>query len=73
MFLVFPALPHRFRRTFALWMLRDGCDLHSLRMLMGRSSLAVLQRYLALSGVDVERAHAAHSPADNLLDQDTVP
>ena len=62
-----PCAPHRFRRTFTLWCLRDGMDLHSLRMLMGHSSLAVLQRYLALAGEDVERAHKAHSPADKLL------
>jgi len=62
-----PCAPHRFRRTFALWCLRDGMDLHSLRMLMGHSTLAVLQRYLALAGEDVERAHKAHSPADKLL------
>lgn len=64
---VLPCGPHRFRRTFALWCLRDGMDLHSLRLLMGHSSLAVLQRYLALAGEDVERAHIAHSPADRLL------
>jgi hypothetical protein len=34
---------------------------------MGHSTFAVLQRYLALAGEDVERAHAAHSPADRLL------
>jgi site-specific recombinase XerD len=66
---VMPCGPHRFRRTFALWCLRDGMDLHSLRLLMGHSDLTVLQRYLALAGEDVERAHAAHSPADRLLDE----
>lgn len=64
---VMPCGPHRFRRTFALWCLRDGMDLHSLRMLMGHSSLDVLQRYLALAGEDIERAHRQHSPADKLL------
>jgi len=64
---VMPCSPHRFRRTFALWCLRDGMDLHSLRLLMGHSDLDVLQRYLALAGEDVERAHEAHSPVDNLL------
>jgi len=62
-----PCCAHRFRRTFALWMLRDGVDLHSLRVLMGHSDLSVLQRYLALDGTDVERVHVAHSPADNWL------
>jgi len=47
--------------------LRDGMDLHSLRMLMGHSDLSVLQRYLALAGEDIERAHKAHSPVDNML------
>lgn len=64
---VTPCHPHKFRRTFALWCLRDGMDLHSLRLLMGHSSLAVLQRYLALAGEDIERAHKLHSPVDNLL------
>ena len=64
---VYPCAPHRFRRTFALWCLRDGCDLHSLRLMMGHADLTVLQRYLALSGEDIERAHRAHSPADKML------
>lgn len=64
---VTPCSPHRFRRTFALWCLRDGMDLHTLRHLMGHSSLDVLQRYLALDGQDIERAHKAHSPTDRLL------
>jgi integrase/recombinase XerC/integrase/recombinase XerD len=59
--------PHKFRRTFALWCLRGGCDLHSLRLMMGHSGLQVLQRYLALAGEDIERAHKLHSPVDNLL------
>ena len=36
-------------------------------LLMGHSSLAVLHRYLALAGEDIERAHRLHSPVDNLL------
>lgn len=64
-----PCAPHRFRRTFALWCLRAGMDLHSLQLLMGHSSLAVLQRYSALATEDVERAHAAYSPVDRLLRQ----
>jgi len=64
---IMPCHPHKFRRTFALWCLRDGMDLHSLRLLMGHSSLDVLQRYLALAGEDIERAHRLHSPVDNLL------
>ena len=62
-----PCDPHRFRRTFALWCLRDGMDLHSLRVLMGHADLSILQRYLALAGEDIERAHIAHSPVDTLL------
>ncbi|MHB0858010.1 MAG: tyrosine-type recombinase/integrase [Anaerolineae bacterium] len=64
---VVPSGPHRFRRTFALWCLRDGMDLHSLRLLMGHADLSILQRYLALGAEDIARAHAAHSPADRLL------
>lgn len=64
---VIPCHPHRFRRTLALWCLRDGTYLHLLRLLMGHSSLAVLQRYLALAGQRAERARKLHWPVDNLL------
>ena len=64
-----PCSAHRFRRTFALWCLRDGMDLHSLRVLMGHSSLDVLQRYLALTTGNIQKAHMAHSPADRFLSQ----
>jgi hypothetical protein len=37
---------------------------------MGHNSLAVLQRYLALAGEDIEQAHVAHSPVDRLLDKE---
>lgn len=57
--------PHRFRRTFALCCLGDGLD--SLRLLMGHSALAVLQRYLALAVEDIESAQKPHSPVDNPL------
>jgi len=66
---VAPCSPHRFRRTFAVWCLRDGMDLASLRMLMGHADLTVLLRYLALAREDVERAHRDHSPVDRLLDR----
>ena len=54
-------------RAFALWCARDGVDLHSRRLPMGHSSLAVLQRCLALAGEDIERTHKLHSPVEKLL------
>jgi len=47
-----PCHPHRFRRTFALWWIRDQMDRHSLRLLMGHRSLAVLQKVPGLGGGD---------------------
>lgn len=57
-----PLGPHRLRRTFATWSLRNGCDIESLRRLMGHSSLTVLQGYLALVETDLRKAHTEHSP-----------
>ena len=50
-------------------MLRDSCELHSLRMLTGHGSLDVLRRYLDPAGEGIERAHMARSPGDRLLDK----
>jgi site-specific recombinase XerD len=58
--------PHAFRRAFAVNMLRAGCDLETLRRLMGHSDLQVLRRYLDLLDSDLQRVHAIASPADQL-------
>ena len=62
-----PCDPHRLYRTFALWCLRDGMDVHSLNLLMGHTSLAFLQRPPGLAVEVMERPHRLHSPVDNLL------
>lgn len=59
--------PHTFRRTFALWALRGGMDVHTLAALLGHSDISVLRQYLALTGRDLQRAHAAASPVDRMF------
>lgn len=58
--------PHKFRRTTALTMLRNGCDVYSIKALLGHSDLQVLQRYLAQTQADITKAHQLYSPVDNL-------
>jgi site-specific recombinase XerD len=57
---------HKFRRTTALTMLRNGCDIYSIRSLLGHSDLQVLQRYLAQTDQDIRQAHERHGVVDNL-------
>lgn len=59
--------PHTFRRTFALWCLRNGMNIYALQQLMGHSDLTILRRYLALVEKDLESAHRRHGAVDNLL------
>jgi len=59
--------PHVFRRTFALWSLRNGMDVYSLQRLMGHADLSVLRKYLALVQGDLETAHKRHGAVDNML------
>lgn len=64
---VLPCSPHRFRRTFALWSLRNGMDIFTLQRLMGHSDISVLSRYLALVEDDLERSHERFGAVDNFL------
>jgi integrase/recombinase XerC/integrase/recombinase XerD len=59
--------PHTFRRTFALAMLRQGCDLYTLQHLMGHEDIQMLRRYLAITDADAQAAHARYSPVVALL------
>lgn len=57
--------PHRFRRTFAVWSLRNGMDIYHLQRLMGHEDLETLRGYLALVDDDLRRAHAKFGPVDH--------
>jgi len=59
--------PHKFRRTFALWSLRNGMDVYALQRLMGHADLGVLRRYLDQTRTDLAEAHREHGPVDAML------
>jgi site-specific recombinase XerD len=59
--------PHTIRRTYALWSLRNGMDVHTLAALMGHADISVLRQYLAITGQDLQRAHQAAGPVDRML------
>lgn len=61
------ATPHTFRRTFALWSLRNGMSIYHLRRIMGHADLQVLLRYLDVQESDLKSAHEAHGAVDNML------
>lgn len=59
--------PHTFRRTFALWSLRNGMSIYHLQRLMGHADIAILRQYLALVESDARAAHEQHGAVDNML------
>jgi site-specific recombinase XerD len=60
------AHPHKFRRTCALMMLRNGADIFSVQYLLGHSDLTVLRRYLAQTETDYLTGHAKFGPLTGL-------
>lgn len=58
--------PHSFRRTFALWSLRNGMNIYALARLMGHSDISILTRYLALVDQDLRAAHMQHGAVDSM-------
>lgn len=59
--------PYMLRHCFALSFLRNGGNVFSLQKLLGHSTLAMTQKYLALSMEDLQKAHAAASPVNSLV------
>lgn len=61
------ASPHAFRRTMALWSLRQGMSIYHLRRILGHEDLQVLTRYLDLVESDLSEAHSRFGAVDNVL------
>ena len=57
---------HEFRRAFALNYLRNGGDVLTLQRLLGHSSLAIINKYVALLDDDLKLGIERHGVVDNL-------
>lgn len=58
--------PHTFRHTMAVEYLRAGGNVFSLKELLGHTTLAMTNRYVALAQADIEAQHRQFSPVDRL-------
>lgn len=58
--------PHTFRHSMAVRFLRNGDHVFALQRLLGHTSLATVNRYLAFAQADLEEQHRLCSPVEGL-------
>jgi integrase/recombinase XerD len=58
--------PHALRRTFVVLSLRNGMDVLHLQVMLGHSSLDMVQHYAQMVDDDLLQSHRLYSPVDNL-------
>ncbi len=54
--------PHQLRHTATTQLLAGGADTHSVRRMLGHSSVLTTERYLSMSASDLKAKHAASIP-----------
>ena len=59
--------PHAFRRTMAIYSLRNGMNIYLLARMLGHSDIHVLKQYLDIVQADVQTAAKQSGVVDNLL------
>ncbi len=59
--------PHTFRHTFAIQFLRAGGNVFTLKEILGHTTLAMVNKYVALAQADIEAQHRQFSPGDRLI------
>jgi site-specific recombinase XerD len=59
--------PHKLRRSFATFSLRNGMSPLHLQGLLGHSSLEMVRRYIQMLDEDLLQAHREHGPVDRFL------
>lgn len=64
---VYPAGPHKYRRTFATFALHDGMDPKTTAAILGHSVEELLRSYVHSDDETLRVSHALHGPVDKLL------
>jgi integrase/recombinase XerD len=59
--------PHSLRHDFALFYLRAGGNIFSLKAIMGHARLTMTEKYIALVQADIRNNHSIASPINTLL------
>ncbi|MEN2992062.1 MAG: tyrosine-type recombinase/integrase [Bacteroidia bacterium] len=54
--------PHRLRHSFATHLVQNGANVQAVRDLLGHSSLATTQKYLAITPTDLRKAYDKYHP-----------
>lgn len=62
--------PHMLRHDFALFYLRAGGNVFSLKAIMGHARLSMTEKYIALVQADIRNNHSLASPINTLLGQE---
>ena len=73
MYVIYISFQGLFRHNFAIYYLLNGGDIYSLKVILGHTTLDMVNEYLHFTSAQITNLHHKFKPMDKFFSEDDLP